>query len=106
MREQPNPRPFEYMMRRRKLNIKTLVAEAAKFAEIESTYDEPVLYGVTDGKAVGTYLEHKFTQYLAANYSYQQGSSAVGIDFPELGEEMKVTGIKQPQSSCPYKSPK
>ncbi len=66
-------------MRKRKLNIKTLVAEAAKFAEVESTYDEPALYGVTDGKAVGTYLEHKFTQYLAANYSYQQGSSASGI---------------------------
>ena len=49
------------MMRKRKLNIKTLVAEAAKFAEIETTYDEPSLYGVTDGKAVGTYLEHKFT---------------------------------------------
>ncbi len=51
-------------MRKRKLNIKTLVAEAAKFAGVESTYDEPGLYGVTDGKAVGTYLEHKFTQYL------------------------------------------
>ena len=56
-------------MRKRKLNIKTLVAEAAKFAEIESTYDEPSLYGVTDGKAVGTYLEHKFTQYLAKEIS-------------------------------------
>ena len=81
-----------------------MVAEAAKFAEIESTYDEPSLYGVTDGKAVGTYLEHKFTQYLAANYSYQQGSSASGIDFPGLGLDMKVTSIRQPQSSCPYKS--
>src|SRR2546422_8573820 len=93
-------------MRKRKLNIKTLLAEAAKFAEVESTYDEPALYGVTDGKAVGTYLEHKFTQYLAANYSYQQGSSAAGIDFPDLGVDMKVTSIRQPQSSCPYKSPK
>src|SRR5437773_12540423 len=91
-------------MRKRKLNIKTLVAEAAKFAEIETTYDEPSLYGVTDGKAVGTYLEHKFTQYLAANYSYQQGSSASGIDFPGLAVDMKVTSIRQPQSSCPYKS--
>jgi hypothetical protein len=45
-----------------------LCAEAAKFAEIESLYDEPALYGVTDGKAVGTYLEHKFTAYLAKNY--------------------------------------
>jgi hypothetical protein len=91
-------------MRKRKVNIKTLVLEAAKFAEVESTYDEPSLYGVTDGKAVGTYLEHKFIQYLAAKYTYQQGSSASGIDFPSLGVDMKVTSIRQPQSSCSYKS--
>ena len=42
------------------LTIQTLCAEAAAFADVESNYDEPKLYGVTDGKAVGTYLEHKF----------------------------------------------
>jgi len=26
-----------------------------------------------------------------------------GIDFPELGVDLKVTSIKQPQSSCPFK---
>lgn len=91
-------------MPKRKLNIKTLVAEAAKFAEVESTYDEPSLYGVTDGKAVGTYLEHKFTQFLANKYAYEKGNSASGIDFPGLGVDMKVTSMRQPQSSCPYKS--
>jgi hypothetical protein len=43
------------------LTIGNLCAEATRFAEIESIYDEPTLYGVTDGKAVGTYLEHKFS---------------------------------------------
>jgi hypothetical protein len=37
-------------------------------------------------------------------YEYEQGSSAKGIDFPALGVDMKVTSIKQPQSSCPYKN--
>ena len=46
------------------LNVETLVKEAAAFAETQGKYDEPALYGVTDGKAVGTYLEHKFTSYL------------------------------------------
>lgn len=91
-------------MAKKKLIIKALVDEAARFAEVESTYDEPSLYGVTDGKAVGTYLEHKFTQYLAAKYDYLQGNSASGIDFPGLSVDMKVTSIRQPQSSCPYKS--
>jgi hypothetical protein len=86
------------------LTIEDLCAEAAKFAEIESLYDEPTLYGVTDGKAVGTYLEHKFTAYLAENYTSQQGNSALGIDLPALDVDIKVTSIKQPQSSCPFRS--
>lgn len=86
------------------LTIENLCAEAAKFAEIESLYDEPILYGVTDGKAVGTYLEHKFTAYLAENYNSQQGNSALGIDIPALEVDIKVTSIRQPQSSCPFRS--
>jgi hypothetical protein len=57
------------------LTIADLCDEAAKFAEIESVYDEPSLYGVTDGKAVGTYLEHKFTAYLVRNYNCQPGNT-------------------------------
>jgi hypothetical protein len=86
------------------LTIENLCAEATRFAEIESIYDEPTLYGVTDGKAIGTYLEHKFTAYLAQNYSYQPGNSASGIDLPALEVDIKVTSIKQPQSSYPFKS--
>jgi hypothetical protein len=59
---------------------------------------------VTDGKAVGTYLEHKFQAYLQGRYQYARGSSAKGIDFPELDVDIKVTSTRQPQSSCPFKS--
>lgn len=86
------------------LTTEKLQEEASKFAEMETSYDEPSLYGVTDGKAVGTYLEHKFTAYLADIYDYEQGNSASGIDIPGLGVDIKVTSIKQPQSSCPFKS--
>lgn len=77
--------------------------EAGRFAGAESAYPEPSLYGVTDGKAVGTYFEHKFQAYLSQRYRYEIGSSAEGMDFPGLGVDMKVTSIKQPQSSCPFK---
>jgi hypothetical protein len=86
------------------LNIENLLAEAASFADVESKYDEPALYGVTDGKAVGTYLEHKYRTFLVETYEFDLGNSASGIDFPQLNIDMKVTSIKQPQSSCPYKS--
>ena len=42
------------------LTIKTLLSEARKFSRIESSHPEPTIFGVTDGKAIGTYLEHKF----------------------------------------------
>jgi hypothetical protein len=86
------------------LTIEALCAEARTFAEVESAHGEPSLYGVTDGKAVGTYLEHKFRAFLGDKYEFTAGNSASGIDFPELGVDMKVTSIKQPQSSCPFKS--
>lgn len=86
------------------LTIEKLQSEAADFAYVESKYDEPALYGVTDGKAVGTYLEHKFRSYLVENYDFETGNSASGIDFPSLNVDMKVTSIRQPQSSCPFKS--
>jgi hypothetical protein len=41
---------------------------------------------------------------LNASYSFEVGSSARGIDFPDLNVDTKITSIKQPQSSCPYRS--
>lgn len=87
------------------MTIENLCSEAAAFAEIETKYDEPALYGVTDGKAVGTYLEHKFVAHLVEGYEFPKGNSASGIDIPGLGVDIKVTSIKQPQSSTPFKSP-
>lgn len=86
------------------LTLSILQQEARSFADIESMHPEPSLYGVTDGKAIGTYLEHKLQAYLALAYDVQIGNSAKGIDFPALDVDIKVTSIAQPQSSCPFKS--
>jgi len=91
-------------MHKPQLTIPLMKSEATEFAKKESTYPEPSLFGVTDGKAVGTYLEQKFQAYLHTKYEYVEGSSAKGIDFPVLGVDIKVTSIRQPQSSCPFKS--
>jgi len=89
---------------KQELTIKLLCKEARVFAEAESSHAEPAIYGVTDGKAVETCLEHKFQTYLCEKYTYEEGSSARGIDFPKLGVDIKVTSIRQPQSSCPFKN--
>jgi hypothetical protein len=73
------------------------------FAEVESTYPEPTLYGVDNGKKVGTYLEQKFQAYLRKKYAFAECNSASGIDFPDLQVDMKVTSVSQPQSSCPLR---
>lgn len=87
------------------LTLKTLVAEAATFAQLESVHDEPTLFGVDNGKTVGTYLEHRFIlEHLKPKYSLNEGNSAFGIDLPGLEVDIKVTSVTQPQSSCPFKS--
>jgi len=87
-----------------KLTIEILKREAQAFSRAESLHSEKSLFGITDGKAVGTYLEHKFKNYLRTKYNFEGGNSASGIDFPDLLVDMKVTSINQPQSSCPFKS--
>jgi hypothetical protein len=86
------------------LTIDALKVAAADFSTIESDHNEPTLYGVDNGKTIGTYVEHKFRLYLLDRFSFTTGNSAKGIDFPLLNVDMKTTSIRQPQSSCPFKS--
>jgi hypothetical protein len=88
------------------LTIDILLAEAALFAVAESSHNEPSLFGVDNGKTVGTYLEHKFVAHLMDKYSFEGGNSASGIDIPSINVDIKVTSIKQPQSSSPFKDPR
>jgi hypothetical protein len=55
---------------------------------------------------VGTFIEHKFADYLKENYDVLIGSSANGIDMPsdDIATDIKVTSIEQPQSSCPFRN--
>lgn len=92
------------IVKKKTLDLANLFKEAKAFSIKESTHNEPALYGVTDGKAVGTYLEHKFTAHLLEKYNFPPGNSALGIDIPHIEVDIKVTSMKQPQSSCPFKS--
>lgn len=42
------------------LTLQVLKAEAVVFATLAPAHHEPDLFGVTNGKAIGTYFEHKF----------------------------------------------
>jgi hypothetical protein len=96
------------MNNKEKLTIEKLIEEAQIFCVSESTFKHKELYGVTDGKAVGTLIEQKFQNHLNNKYEVTVGSSARGIDLPsdDIQTDIKVTSIKQPQSSCPFKDAK
>lgn len=86
------------------LSLEKLKEEARNFAEIESNNWVSSLYGITDGKAIGSYVEQKFRAYLKQRYEFEEGNLASGIDFPQLNVDIKVTSIHHPQSSCPFRT--
>lgn len=93
-------------MKKKKLTIKSLIIEAKNFCVANSGVYKPELFGVTDGKAVGTLVEHLFQKHLEERYDLTLGNSANGLDLPSVNTDIKVTSIKQPQSSCPFKDSK
>lgn len=73
------------------------------FAEAFSAQDHRALYGITDGKAVGTFIERRFQDHLInANITLVRGNAARGIDLPAFNTDIKVTSLRQPQSSSPF----
>lgn len=92
--------------RKEELTPERLYMAAKEFCLAESKVDFPELIGVTDGKAVGTFVEHRLKRYLSDRFHVTLGNSASGIDLPapEINTDIKVTSYRQPQSSCPYQS--
>ena len=86
------------------LTVEELKTAAAAFIDQTFQHHEPSLYGVTDGKTIGTYLEYRFKKFLRKTYYFEEGSAAKGIDFPTLNVDIKTTARQQPQSSSPFKS--
>lgn len=95
-------------MNKKDLTIKNLISSANEFCKQETKYKNKELFGVTDGKTVGTYIEHKFKNFLNGKYIVNNGNSAKGVDLPApaINTDIKVTSIKQPQSSSPFKDAK
>ena len=89
-----------------KLTVELLITEAEQFCISTSQIRHEDIVGVTDGKAVVTYIEHSFEEILVQKYSVVVGSSARGIDLPdpEVNTDIKTTSITQPQSSYPLKT--
>lgn len=93
---------------RKQLTCELLMHEATNFCINSNNKGIKSLYGVTDGKAVGTSIEKMFKLYLSQKYDFDIGNSGKGIDLPDenINTDIKVSSIKKPQSSSPYKDAK
>lgn len=87
------------------LTVKNLKIAAAEFAAYLSSIRVKEVVGITDGKAVGTFVEAAFKVYLRQFYFADNwGNAASGVDLPTINTDIKSTSIRQPQSSLPFKS--
>ena len=85
------------------LTIEELMKSAKIFCETASEENHIELIGVTDGKAVGTYVEHKFQKFLQKRYTVEIVNSAKGIDLPGATVQSHVgctAAVKLPLSEC------
>lgn len=99
--------PIGFGQHDEELNASSLFALARQFCREQSEINHTDLIGVTDGKAVGTYVEHRFQDELVRKFGeIEVGNSAYGIDIPDsrVLTVIKVTSSRQPQSSCPYEN--
>lgn len=85
------------------LTIEAFRHAATEYANGLAERPFPGLYGATDGKAVGTAVEARFKEFLQRRFDLEVGNAANGLDFPSLNLDLKVTSLKQPQSSCPFR---
>ncbi len=88
------------------LNLAFLFDSAIAFAKEQNLLKHESLKGVTDGKAVGSYIEHLFKEHLCSAFpNMVLGNAAKGIDLPDerVNCDIKVSSIHQVQSSCPFK---
>lgn len=91
---------------KKELTIQSLINEAERFCELNSGVYKAELYGVTDGKAIGTFVEHLFQRFLGERYDTSVGNSASGLDLPSVNTDIKVASLNRPQSSCPFRDSK
>lgn len=87
------------------LTTKILSTLLPQFASEHASVQANSLYGVDNGKTIGTFIENLLFNWLRSReYDFVEGNSASGLDFPELNTEIKSTLTTQPQSSCPFHS--
>ena len=88
------------------LAIERMAASAKAFCAQYGGVPQEALYGVTDGKAAGTFVEHLLEDYLSQRYDMASGNSARGLGLPSANTGIKAASPVRPQSGCPCRDSK
>ena len=89
----------------KKLTREALALVAKTFCLDQSIASHSELFGVTDGKAVGTHVEHLFQALLLEQFDIAGGSSAKGIDLPAINTDI-MTGASSLHIESPTMPPR
>jgi hypothetical protein len=90
-------RPRPVSRRRPQLTPKRLHVAACRFVEGLNRNPPPRI-----DKRTVTAIERQFHDQLEENFAHVRGSSSKGIDLPQLNYDIKITSLREPQSSAPY----
>lgn len=88
------------------LTIGRMAASAKAFCAQYGGVPRETLYGVTDGKAAGTFAGRLFEDYLSQRHDMASGNSAGGLGLPSASTGIKAAPPVRPQSGCPYRDGK
>lgn len=84
---------------KKEMTLKLLIKEAEIFCKEETEFQHRDLYGITDGKAVGTYIAHLFSKQIEQHLLLDFESIKV-----ELNTEILFLPVEQLFSFHPYKN--
>lgn len=86
-----------------RLTVETLKTEASSFVR-SPLHSDGVLFGINDGKTIGSFVEKTFKNRLRQKYEFDPVDLSVGIDLPLINVDIKTSRVSHPQSSCQYES--
>lgn len=86
--------------------IGRMAASAKAFCAQYGGVPQETPYGVTDGKAAGTFVERLLEDYLSQRHDMASGNSARGLGLPSASTGIEAAPPARPRSGCPCRDGK
>lgn len=98
---------FQQELSLRILSVEDVIQESKECLSFNQNIKTKKLFGINDGKTLGTHIENIFFDYLEnKGYLFKRGNPSKGIDFPELDIDIKSNSSTRSKygTSSPFRS--